>query len=73
MRKPNLSALLPMGLAIVFINIAAVAQPSTPQAVSPYQLSVFATAPAGLSAPIRLRCSTIMSSSDTEMAMLKES
>ena len=51
MRKPSLSALLEMAFTIVLLNIAGVAQSSTPQAVSPYQLSVFATAPAGLSAP----------------------
>jgi hypothetical protein len=40
-----------MALTLSLISIASFAQTSTPTAASPYKLSVFAKAPAGLSAP----------------------
>jgi hypothetical protein len=51
MRKRGLPALFPAGLILTLISLAPLALAAGPQAVSPYQLSVFATAPAGFSAP----------------------
>lgn len=53
MKKPDWLALLRIGFIFTAITIPAFAQtaPSAPTAASPYTLSVFATAPSGLSAP----------------------
>lgn len=53
MKKPDWSALLRAGLLLAAITAPAFAQtpPPPPTAASPYTLSVFATAPSGLSAP----------------------
>jgi hypothetical protein len=53
--KKLISKMLP-GVAFIFcltsaLSVPVFAQNPNPTAVSPYQLSVFATAPAGLSAP----------------------
>ena len=50
MRKPSFVSLLLVAI-IVFSAVPLLAQTSGPQAASPYVLSVFATAPMGLSAP----------------------
>ena len=46
-----LRAIFSMGLTLSLISTASFAQTSTPTAVRPYKLSVFAKAPTGLSAP----------------------
>lgn len=51
MRTFTYPALLRAGLIVSLFCLAPLAQASTPTAASPYELSVFARAPAGLSAP----------------------
>lgn len=53
MRKFALPALFlaTFSCSVFAVSASAQSSPSTPQPVSPYQLSVFATAPSGLSAP----------------------
>jgi len=51
MKEHSFSVLLRVGVIISLSSVANVAHASSPQAVSPYKLTVFATAPSGLSAP----------------------
>lgn len=51
MRTSVYPALLRAGLIVSLFCLAPLAQAATPKPVSPYELSVFASAPAGLSAP----------------------
>ena len=51
MKERGFPALLTAGIIVSLISLVNLAQASSPQAVSPYQLTVFASAPVGLSAP----------------------